>query len=99
MNSEKTVLLGLFCPLKHAGLDLREGRRDRGSQGGVLRPGGLLTLDFSCPRPGGTNPARSRDRRQDARSSRAMAGWSAFRDGHRPSEVSEALSHLSSPSR
>lgn len=34
-----------------------------------------LTLDLSCPRLGGMKPARSRDRRQDARSSRAMADW------------------------
>lgn len=38
------------------------------------RRGDSLTFDFSCPRPGGTRPARSRERRQDARSSRAMAG-------------------------
>lgn len=62
-----------------------------------LEPRGSLTLDFSCPRPGGTNPARSRDRRQDARRIRAMAGWGASWGGHRPSEVSEALSHISSP--
>lgn len=44
----------------------------------ALRPGGSLTLDFSCPRPGGTNPVRSRDRRQDARRSQAMAGGSGW---------------------
>lgn len=38
-------------------------------------PRGSLTFDFSCPRLGGTKPARSSERRQDARSSRAMVGW------------------------
>lgn len=44
----------------------------------LMTPGsrGSLTLDFSCPRLGGTKPARSRERRQDARRSRAMAGCS-----------------------
>lgn len=82
----------------------------RWTPGGYARsparhPGGSLTFDFSCPRLG-TRPARSREKRQDARSSRAMARGGCVSDwpealipGHLPSEVASALSHLSSPRR
>lgn len=52
----------------------------------ATHPRGSLTIDFSCPRLGGTKPARSRERRQDARKSRAMVG------GGRVSDSPETLS-------
>lgn len=35
----ETVLPGLFCPLKHAGLGLMERCKERGSQSGVAAAG------------------------------------------------------------
>lgn len=51
-------------------------------------PRRLLTFDFSCPWLGGTKPARSRDKRQDARSNRAMAGWGGV-SGSLPETLSD----------